>query len=98
LEVFNWQHVSDNQDTLSGACDENIGSYVMAPITDPKMIAGPLSIQSWESYSVDPFSGITTMTYTSGIFTNRKTLFYFTMGRLFELLRKYIQDQQWRVL
>ncbi|MBX7164231.1 MAG: HYR domain-containing protein, partial [Saprospiraceae bacterium] len=67
LEVFNWQHVSDNQDTLSGACDENIGSYVMAPITDPKMIAGPLSIQSWESYSVDPFSGITTMTYTSGI-------------------------------
>jgi hypothetical protein len=67
LEVFNFQHVSDNADLLSGACDVNIGSYVMAPSTDPNFIPGPLNAQTWTTYSFDKTMGITTLTYTSGI-------------------------------
>ena len=67
LEVYNYQNVSDNVDLFSGACDENIGSYVMAPSTDPNANPGSFGAQVWTSYSFDKNTGITTLTYTSGV-------------------------------
>ncbi len=65
LEVYNYQHVSDDADTYSGVDNLQIGSYVQAPATDPNAAPNADGVQPWASYATDG-AGTTTMTYTTG--------------------------------
>ncbi len=58
VEVYNWQHVSDNTDTDSGIDNLQSGSLVNDPLIGLD--------QTWMTYSVS--GETTTMTYTAGPF------------------------------
>ncbi len=67
LEVYNYQNVSDNLDVYSGTENLQIGSYILAPATDPNAAPGVEGVQTWDTHAEDAATGITTMTYMSGV-------------------------------
>ncbi len=67
LEVYNYQNVSDELDVYSGVDNLQIGSYILAPATDPNAAPGVEGVQTWASHAEDAATGITTMTYITGI-------------------------------